>query len=109
MHLRKTVGQAKMQLQYILSAAIVMYLAGSIYFLYIYNYHVPPVTDTVVAISNLVIAYAIIRHRLMDVSIIIKRTIVYSVVITSITTLYFLLIYALKAFYSQFVGINSPL
>ena len=71
-------GVKRIQLMYILFATIVMYAAGTTYFLYIYNLRVWPITDTIVALSNLVITYAIVRHKLMDIEVIIKKTLVFA-------------------------------
>jgi len=44
-NIRLEVGIKKIQLSYILLAAIVMYTAGTVYFLYTYNFRIWPITD----------------------------------------------------------------
>ena len=68
----------KIQLTYILLATIVMYIAGTTYYLFIYNLKVMPIADIFVVLSNLVITYAILRHQLLDIEVIIKKTLVFA-------------------------------
>lgn len=57
----------------------------------------------------LIIAYAIIKHQLMDIKIIIRKSLVYSTLITLITIIYFLSIYLLEHLFKEIFGYKSLL
>ncbi|OGW75483.1 MAG: hypothetical protein A2Z72_01580 [Omnitrophica bacterium RBG_13_46_9] len=54
-----------------------------------------------------IFAYAIVRHQLMDIEVIIKKTLVYSVLIAIITGAYFVIIYLLERAFSIAAGYQS--
>ncbi len=54
-----------------------------------------------------VVAYAIFRHNLMDVTIVIRKTAIYSIVATLITIAYFILIYIVEGLFRGFMGYKS--
>jgi len=53
------------------------------------------------------IAYAIVRYRLMDVRVIIRRSAVFTVIVLIITALYAILSYLFSVFFTELIGIQS--
>ncbi|MCX5677804.1 MAG: hypothetical protein NTY76_01700, partial [Candidatus Omnitrophica bacterium] len=86
-NIKITTGSKKIQLAYILMATLVMYVAGITYYLFVQGIKIWPVADIFVAFSSFVITYAIVRHNLMDIKIIIKRTLVFAGLLTSVLTI----------------------
>jgi signal transduction histidine kinase len=56
-----------------------------------------------------ILAYAIIKHRLLEIDIVVKKTLVYSTLISVITILYFLLISIIEKVFRAFLNYNSTL
>jgi signal transduction histidine kinase len=54
-----------------------------------------------------IVTYAIIRHQLMDITIVIRKTAVYSLVATIITLFYFILVYVTETIFRGFMGYKS--
>jgi signal transduction histidine kinase len=54
-----------------------------------------------------VATYAIIRHHLLDINIVIKKTAVYSILVTLITITYFVTVYIMESLFRDFVGYKS--
>ncbi len=89
---------------------LLAYTGGGANFLLIYNINVPfllPYGTYAAAIYVAITAYAIIRHQLMDIKIVIRKTAVYSIVVTIITLVYFLLVFITENLFRGFMGYKS--
>lgn len=73
----------------------------------IHSYY--PYTNILLAIFPLVITYAIIRHQLLDIKIVIKKSLVYTILITCLTILYFGLAYLTERLFQNMLGYKSLL
>ncbi|MBT8382218.1 MAG: SpoIIE family protein phosphatase [Ignavibacteria bacterium] len=60
-----------------------------------------------IAIVPLVFAYAIFKYQLMDVSVVIRNTIVYGAATVTIAAIYFLVIYIAGQSISSFLGVEN--
>jgi len=69
----------KNQLKYILIGSAIGFLGGSTNYPLFYNIQVPPVGNLFVFFYIVLFAYAIIRYRLMDIYIVLRKTVVYGV------------------------------
>ena len=76
--MKESEGQEKTQLLYIIAGTITMYVAGYVYFSYLYKLNVYPVADFFVVVSISIFAYAIVRHQLMEIEVIIKKTLIFA-------------------------------
>jgi len=77
---RFAVGNRRAQLRYIFVALFIGFAGGSTNFAYFYNIHIPPIGNIFVFSYVLILAYAIIRYRLMDIRIIITRASLFIVI-----------------------------
>src|SRR3989344_5283009 len=60
----------RQRVRYFFLATFIAYVGGSMNFLPVYGIEVPPVTSIAVAVGSGIIAYAILRHRLFDSSVV---------------------------------------
>lgn len=89
---RQSSGNRKNQIAYLLWPSILGYIGGGANFLFYYNINAPVITpfgNYFVVIYAISVAYAILKYQLMDISIVIKRTLFYSVSIAVISGILF--------------------
>lgn len=58
-------------------------------------------------ILTIFMAYAILKHRLMDIAIVIRKSLVYSILVGLFTGLYLILLFTLSQFFHVFTGYSS--
>jgi hypothetical protein len=100
-------GQERMQMLYSLIATIIGFGGGSINYLLWYNIPLRPVTNLAVSFYTVIIAYTIMRHRLMDISIIIRKTLIYSSVAGTLMALYLGVIALVTHFFEGLTGYET--
>ncbi len=83
---RTSAGHKQYQLRYFLCAFMVIFAGSIIYFLLSISskLSIPPLDNLFVVLFVSIIAYAIIRHRLMDINLAITRTAVFMVVYAAV-------------------------
>lgn len=91
------------QLKYIIAAFAMSYL-GSIDYLNAYGYNVYPCGYMAIFGWWTILAYAILKHRLMDITVIIRRTLIYSCVIISLVGIYLAVIALLTRIFQGLTG-----
>jgi len=72
-YLRKSEGQTRNQIRYLLLAAIIGFLGGVSTFLPNFNIEVFPFGFFLISVYVLIISYAIVKHRLMDINVVVKK------------------------------------
>jgi len=104
----KNSGHLKQQqIKYFFFATTLGFVGGGTSYLPCFGINVYPVLNITVPLYPLIMTYAIIRHQLMDIEVIIKKTLIYSVLISVITILYFIIVYTLEKIFSIIVGYYS--
>ncbi len=95
---RKSTGTTHNQMKYLFGGSLLGYIGGSANFLPVYDLQVFPYPYGSYAIGSytLITAYAIVRHQLMDIEVVIKRTLVFAGLVGSV-----LAVVSLMAFVSQ--------
>ncbi|RKY29650.1 MAG: hypothetical protein DRP74_08435, partial [Candidatus Omnitrophota bacterium] len=88
---RKFTGIKRQQAKYVLIAILIGYSSGSTNYFLWYNISIPPYGNFIVPLFVGMMAYAIVRYRLMDITITITRTGVFVAVYTLVLGLPFLL------------------
>ena len=73
------------------------------------SYHIPlyPITNFSIPIYFLIVSYAIFKHQLMNLQLVIKKGVIYSFTIATITIIYFLSIFIIERVFQDFVGYQS--
>ncbi|MBI3324336.1 MAG: hypothetical protein HYZ92_03555 [Candidatus Omnitrophica bacterium] len=105
--LKRTPPQIASQIRYVLFGSLVGFVGGSMNFLPVYGILVPPFGNGLVVVFMSIIAYAIVRHRLMDIHIVLRRSAVYSVLVTLLTVGYFAVVYVAERLFQVRVGYQS--
>ncbi len=93
-------GQVRSQLFYVIIGTIVGYAGGSVNYLLWDGVPVAPVTNVLASVFPLFLAYAIMKHRLMDISVVISRATAESLSTVILGSGYLLLILAYRRFVS---------
>lgn len=81
-------GMKKLQIKYILPATIVGYFGGCMNFFLWYDIPIPPYPHALVAVYAFLMTYAIFRTHILDINLIFRKTILYSILIGLITGVY---------------------
>ncbi len=89
--------------------AMTTFSFAAIDFLPNYNLNIYPLGFIFVLLYSGLITYAIVRHQLMEIEVVIKKTLVYSVLISVVTVAYFVIVYLLERFFSVMIGYQSIL
>ena len=72
-----------------------------------FRFPFPPLFNPFVFVFVASIAYAIIKHQLMDIRIVIRRSLVYSLLIAGITGSYLVMVLIMEHWFAGFVGYRS--
>ena len=92
-YLSKCVDHEKDQIKYIIFATTCGYIGGCNTFLTAYGFPIQPFLAHFVWLYAAIISYAIVKHRVMNIEIILRKGLVYSFLIGIITSSYFALVY----------------
>lgn len=106
--LKESTGNRRQQIKYFLVACVIGFIGGGTSFLPVFGINVYPIGNFATAIYPLIIAYAIFAYRLMDIEVIIKKTLVFAGIVAaavSVITFPFALI---QAVIGKALGVPDP-
>ncbi len=75
---RYSTGLKRNQILYVLSASVIGFTGGLLVFVPVYGIVIPPYGGYLVAIFPIILAYSIIQHRLLDINVVIKKSVIYA-------------------------------
>ncbi len=101
-------GRKINQIKYVLLAFIIFTFA-SFDFIANYGFGLYPFGYIPTILFLAIIAYAIVKHHLMDINVVIRKGLVYSILITIITIIYLCLIILAERFFQGIFGYRSIL
>ena len=105
--LRTVPAERRNQVKYALLAGILGFFSGSAFFLPAYDIDVNPITGNFIWLYGLIITYAIVRYRLMDITVVIQKSVSYSILVAVITSMYFLFVLLTERFLQGVMGYRS--
>ena len=79
-YFNKSTGIFREQLKWILIGVSIAFAGGGTNYLYFYNIHFPPIGNIFVFSYIFILAYAIIKYRLMDIKVVITRATIFLIV-----------------------------
>lgn len=100
-------GSRKNQLRWLSIAYTTVIIAAVFYLLLVFNIETPPVDNFLVVVYSLIMAYAILKHRLMDIEIVIKKTVYYSILTALLTGIFHLVIVFSNLLFQGIAGYSS--
>jgi signal transduction histidine kinase len=105
-----TNGPRKNQLWYLTIGTLLGYLGGLPNYAYSFDHPIPiinPYGTYAVPIYVAMTAYAIVRHKLLDIRIVFRRSAVYSLLIACITAMYLVTVLIMERLFQGFFGYRS--
>jgi signal transduction histidine kinase len=100
-------GAKRNQLKYLYWGLLISYIGGSPNFLFVFDIKVPilnPYGTYAVPLYTLIMVYAIIKYRLMDIDIVIGKLATYSFLLAIISGIYLGLVWGVGKVFSQVPG-----
>lgn len=95
------------QLKYFILASFIGWLGAECMFLPVFHIDLYPSPNFLIAIYPFIMSYAIIRHHLLDINIVIRKGLVYSILVAIITIIYLILVLLSERFLQNLVGYRS--
>ena len=76
--LKQSFGIKRNQIKYVTLASMIAFIGGSTSFFVDFNLNVYPIGNCFIWTYPIILAYAIVKHRLMDISFVIKKGVTYA-------------------------------
>lgn len=102
--LMKNQGMRRKQILYLLAASVLGFAGGITVFLPVYGVPIIPFGIYLFPLYPLVVAYAIVKFRLMDISFVIRKSLVYTMVVGLFTGMYISSILFIGLFLQRITG-----
>lgn len=107
---KKATGQHRTRLKYLFWSSVVGYLGGSPDWFFVFGFYIPylsPFGIYCVPLYSIAMTYAVLHHKLFEVNLIIRKSLVYSILVTLLTVGYFALVYSVEHFFQVTFGYQS--
>ena len=102
-----SVGLRRNHFKYVFVAYLVGYMGGTQAWLPMFGYRMIPYSITGLPICMAILSYAVVAHHLMDVSVIIRKTIIYAMVTGVLTLLYMGIVAAFAKIFAGLTGYQT--
>ena len=104
---RTSYPEQRKQIQVLIWCIPIIFGVGSLNFLPYFGIALYPYCNFVVALYALFLAYAILRFQFLDIEIVIKKSIVYSILIAFISIAYLILVVFTERLFQSYFGYQS--
>ncbi|MDD5594100.1 MAG: ATP-binding protein [Candidatus Margulisbacteria bacterium] len=105
--LKNSSGAAANQMKYVLIASIVGFAGGLTAFFPVYNINLPVVSQFALPVYLAIIVYAIVKHKLLDVNLVIRAGLVYSALTVLFAGFYALAILSTNRLFQNLASFNE--
>ncbi|MFH1684225.1 MAG: histidine kinase N-terminal 7TM domain-containing protein, partial [Candidatus Margulisiibacteriota bacterium] len=103
---RRASGHLKAQIMYVFIGTAIGFAGGSTNYFLWYDVPIPPFANILVLAYPILLAYAITKHRLMDISVVISRLVAEIISILFLGTIYLGMVWAYQAYVSPSIGLG---
>jgi len=104
---RESTGLRKTQIGYALVAYIIAYSSGAQVFLPYFGYRMFRYSLYGIPLCMCILCYAVLAHRLLDIRLVIRKTLIYSVVTALLTLIYLGVVLGLAWFSQEILKLSS--
>lgn len=106
---RNSSGRRRNQYRYVFVATFIGFGSGFTNFLPLYGVRVYPIGHIGILITGLIISLAIIKYQLMDISVIVRKSAIYSVLTAIVAAGYVATVFVLQTIFQSLTGYKSVL
>lgn len=106
-YLRHAPDKTKIRLKYLLIGAGIGWVGPHLFFLLDFGFSIYPFSNLILTIFILITWYAIQRHQLLEITIVIRRGLIYSILVSTLTIIYFISVLFWERITQQVIGYNS--
>ena len=96
-------------LYYLIFGSIMGFTGAFINGIPFFKLEIFPIGNSLIAIYLIMVTYAILQYNLLDITIVIKKTLIYSVLISVLSIIYFVLVYLIEKAFSVAMGYQSAI
>jgi signal transduction histidine kinase len=107
--LKRSKGIKRIQSVYVFFGFLIAFGGGFVNLLPVSGLNVYPIGNVINIFYTAIITYAIVKHRLMDIGVIIKKSIVYSGLLGTVLGIYVLLTFLFGQLLQIFIGFDHSL
>ncbi len=106
-HFKFCPNEKRNQLKYIMLGSILIWIGAHGDFPLVFGYALYPYSNFLFTLGCLTIGYGVIRHQAFDIEVVFQRSLVYSLLITTITIVYLLFVLLVERFSQNIFRYNS--
>ncbi len=105
--MKKLSGVKRNQIQYVFFGTLIGFVGGSTNYLLWYDIPIAPFLNIAVSVYIMTVAYAIVRYRLMDIKVIIRRTVVFAGLVGFVFAVFTAAAFLVQEVLSRFIGMSD--
>ena len=102
-----TAGRRRMHITYVMAAGVVGFSMGAAWFPLAFNIPVSPIWGCFVWLYCFLVAWAVFKYQLFDIRVVIRRSLIYSLLITLLSVGYFGAAYLIEHAFQVQLGYRS--
>ena len=103
----RATGEHRRRLQFVFFAMATGFIEGTSALLPIFGVPLYPYGNFSIPIYSVLVTYAIVRHHLLDIRIVLQKSLVYSALIAIITAVYLVMVLIMERWFAGFFGYRS--
>jgi signal transduction histidine kinase len=107
--IKTTAGEKRNKIKYFFLSFSIGYIGGATDFFPVFGINLYPYGNFLVAVFPIVMTFVILKYRLMDINIIIRRSLIYSLLVTTITLIFLISVLVSEHLFHQIVHYQNVL